>query len=93
VRLGVSHRFTLVSVELARRRFQEGASSLKAEAVAGGDYFYESSSLALARSGGVPPFVATIASVLSATIPYEIVKFGEATTKISDENEVSEDSL
>jgi hypothetical protein len=45
VRLGVSHRFTLVSVELARRRFQEGASSLKAEAVAGGDYFYESSSL------------------------------------------------
>ena len=36
----------------------------------------------------MPPFVATIASVLFATIPYEIVKFGaRQRQKISDENE------
>jgi hypothetical protein len=81
--------FTLVSLLNWRRRIVKGASSLKAEAVAGGDYFLaKAAALPLLEAVGVPPFVATIASVLFATIPYEIVKFGaRQREKISDENE------
>jgi hypothetical protein len=82
--------FGLISLLNWRRRIVKGASSLKAEAVAGGDYFLaKAAALPLLEAVGVPPFVATIASVLFATIPYEIVKFGSRQRqKISDENGV-----
>lgn len=81
--------FTVVSLLNWRKRIVKGASSLKAEAVAGGDYLLaKAAALPLLEAVGVPPFVATIASVLFATIPYEIVKFGSRQRqKMSEENE------
>jgi hypothetical protein len=87
--------FGLISLLNWRRRIVKGASSLKAEALAGGDYFLaKAAALPLLEAVGVPPFVATIASVLFATIPYEIVKFGSRQRqKIADENEALQSLL
>jgi hypothetical protein len=102
--IGSGALFGLNSVLTWRRRVvtAKGASasaaapSLKAEALADGDFFLaRAAALPLLEAVGIPPFLATIASVVFATVPYEFVKFGSRQKRqnIFDENEAMQTLL
>ena len=68
---------TTVVTSLLRLKMEVNQKAMLVEAVADGDYFLARAAvLPLLTALGVPDVLASIASVLLATIPYELVKLG-----------------
>jgi hypothetical protein len=68
---------TTVVTALLRVKMKVEQKSMVVEAIADGDYFLAKAAvLPLLTALGVPDLLASIASVLLATIPYELVKLG-----------------
>jgi hypothetical protein len=68
---------TSIVTSLLKLKMEVQQKSLLVEAVADGDYFLARAAvLPLLTAFGVPEIIASIASVLVATIPYELVKLG-----------------
>mmetsp|Transcript_36428 Transcript_36428/g.109408 ORF Transcript_36428/g.109408 Transcript_36428/m.109408 type:complete len:608 (-) Transcript_36428:20-1843(-) len=69
-------------------------NELISEAVADGDYFLtRAAAIPLLEAVGIPPFTATLASVLIATIPYEIIKISNRQKRMKEEEEKLFDQL
>ena len=64
------------------------------EAIADGDYFLtRAAAIPLLESVGVPRFTATLASVVLATIPYELIKLTSRKRKMKEQEKIIFDDL
>lgn len=82
---------TTVVTALLRVKMKVQQKSMLVDAVADGDYFLARAAvLPLLTALGVPDVLASIASVLVATIPYELVKLG---SKRREQRQAAEDRL
>ena len=74
---------TTVVTSLLQLKMEVNQKAMLVEAVADGDYFLARAAvLPLLTALGVPDILASIASVLLATIPYELVKLGPKRRKM-----------
>jgi hypothetical protein len=77
---------TTVVTSVLRLKMEVNQKAMLVEAVADGDYFLARAAvLPLLTALGVPEVLASIASVLLATIPYELVKLGPKRRKMLQE--------
>lgn len=82
---------TTVVTALLRVKMKVQQKSMLVEAVADGDYFLARAAvLPLLTALGVPDVLASIVSVLVATIPYELVKLG---SKRREQRQAAEDRM